>query len=160
MKTFTDNAGRTWSLAIHVDAIKRVRGTLDVDLMSAVDGKLLERLVADPVLLCDVLFVLVQPEAEAHNISAADFGRALGGDAIDQATKALLEELVAFFPLGKRRLLQTALDKYRALEQRALEVAEQRLASPELAAELERHLQTLGSWSGSSPASSASTPDP
>jgi hypothetical protein len=32
MRTFNDNAGRTWTIAINVAAIKRVRGLLNVDL--------------------------------------------------------------------------------------------------------------------------------
>ena len=61
MKTFTDNAGNTWSLSITVDAVKRVRSLLNVNLMDVIEGTLLEKLSADPVLLCDVLFAVVKP---------------------------------------------------------------------------------------------------
>ena len=40
--------------------------------------------------------------AEKQKISDEDFGRGLGGDAIDSATTALLEELVDFFPQRRR----------------------------------------------------------
>ena len=33
MKTFIDNAGRTWTVAVNVDAIKRVRDLADVNLL-------------------------------------------------------------------------------------------------------------------------------
>ena len=55
MKTFTDNAGRTWTVAINVDCIKRVKTLLAVNLLDAIEGKLIEDLVSDPVLLCDVI---------------------------------------------------------------------------------------------------------
>ena len=132
MKTFSDNAGRLWVVSLNIDTVKRVRSLLEVDLLQVVEGKLLERLVADPVLLCDILFVICKTEADARNVTDEDFGRGLAGDAIDAATKALLEELVDFFPLGKRRLLGKALEKLRTLEARALTLAEQRLDSPEL----------------------------
>ena len=160
MKTFTDNAGRTWTVTVNVDAIRRVRSLLGVDLLSVADGKLLERLVADPVLLCDVIYAVCRPEADAKQVSDEEFGRAMAGDAIDLATTALLEELVAFFPLAKRRLLAKALAKLKTLEARALEVAQQRLDSPELEARLAAALSELGSSSGSLPASPASTPGP
>lgn len=32
MKSFTDNAGRIWTVAVNVAAIKRVRAICDVDL--------------------------------------------------------------------------------------------------------------------------------
>ncbi len=98
LHTFNDTLGRTWTVTINVDAIRRVRALLDINLLDAIEGKLLERLVTDPVLLCDILFALVQPEAHAKNISDEDFGKSLGGDVLDHATSALLEELVDFFP--------------------------------------------------------------
>ena len=160
MKTFKDNAGRSWTIAVNVDAIKRVRSLLEVNLMEAVDGKLLEQLVTDPVLLCDIIYVLCKPEADAQQISDEDFGRAMAGDAVEHATTALLEELVEFFPLPKRRLLTKALDKLKTLEAKALEVAEKRLDSPELEAEMEAALKELGASSGNSQEPLGSTPVP
>jgi len=158
MKTFKDNAGRTWTVGVDVAAIKRVRSLLDVDLMGAVEGKLLERLVSDPVLLCDVIYCVCKPEADSRGVSDEDFGRAMAGDAIEHATTALLEELVDFFPQARRRLLRKALAKLRNLEARVLEVAEMKLDGPELEAEMEAALRELGGSSGSSPESSGSTP--
>src|SRR5690606_18405993 len=103
MKTFNDNAGRTWTVAINVDAIKRVKSLLGVNLLDAVEGKLIEQLVSDPVMLCDVLYVLCKPEADAKQVSDEDFGRSMAGDAIDHGTTCLLEELVDFFPMAKRQ---------------------------------------------------------
>ena len=65
MRTFTDNTGRAWTIAINVDAIKRVKSVAKVDLLEAVEGKLLERLVGDPILLCDVVYALCKPQADA-----------------------------------------------------------------------------------------------
>jgi hypothetical protein len=156
MRTFQDTQGRTWSVTINVDAIRRVRGLLNINLLDAVEGKLLERLVSDPVLLCDILFALVKPEAEAKNVSDEDFGRALGGDVLDHATNALLEELVDFFPSGKRTVFRKALDKLKVLEEMALETATRRLESTELEQKMAAALVSIpGDSSGSSPESSA-----
>ncbi len=160
MKTFKDNAGRSWTITVNVDAIKRVRSLLEVNLMEAVEGKLLEQLVSDPVLLCDIIYVLCKPEAESQQISDEDFGRSMAGDAVEHATTALLEELVEFFPLPKRRLLTKALEKLKTLEAKALEVAEKRLDSPELEAEMEAALKELGASSGNSQEPLGSTPVP
>ncbi len=145
MKTFKDNAGRTWTVTVDVSAVKRVRSLLDVNLLEVLDGRLIERLAGDPVLLCDALFALVKPEADAKGITDEDFGRAMAGDAVEHATTALLEELVDFFPQGKRRLLQKALGKLKAWEAKALDVAEKRLESPELDEKLEAALKAAGS---------------
>ncbi|MEM6503891.1 MAG: hypothetical protein AAF711_00340 [Planctomycetota bacterium] len=166
MKTFNDNTGRTWSLTINVDAIKRVRGLLDVDLMQAIDGKLLERLVTDPVLLCDVVYALCKPEADAKGVTDEQFGQAMAGDAIDSATTALLEELVGFFPQAKRQVLRKALDKLKVLETKVFDAVTARLDSGEIDRMLEAELNKVNPGSGGGglsmtlPGSSASNPDP
>lgn len=140
MRTFNDNAGRTWTVAINVDAMKRVRSLCDVDLMDVVSdgGKLLDRLIADPVLLCDVIFAVCREEADAKGISDADFGRAMAGDPIDHATNALLEELVDFFPKARREVLAGALEKMRRYAEMATQVAKAKLEDPELDARMQR----------------------
>ena len=37
MRTFTDNAGRTWTIQVNVTAVKRVRGLVGIDLYKLVD---------------------------------------------------------------------------------------------------------------------------
>ena len=156
MHTFNDTQGRTWTVTINVDAIRRVRALLNINLLETVEGKLLERLITDPVLLCDILFALIQPEAEAKQVSDEDFGRALGGDVLDHATTALLEELVDFFPSGRRQVFRKALEKLKQLEGIALETATRRLESSELEQQMAAALaSTRGSSSGNSPESSA-----
>jgi hypothetical protein len=51
MRTFIDNAGRTWTLQINVAAVKRVRGLVNIDLYKLIDDGMepLAKLVADPV---------------------------------------------------------------------------------------------------------------
>ena len=167
VKTFTDNAGRTWTVTVNVDAIKRVRDLAQVNLLEVVEGKLIERLVSDPLLLCDVIYCLCKPEADAKNVSDTDFGRAMAGDAIDAATTALLEELVDFFPQARRRVLAKALTKLRSLEQMVASRAETNLDSPELEHAILRELERvenpqptpLNDLSGSVPASSAWQPE-
>lgn len=158
MKTFNDNAGRSWTVQVNVDAVKRVRDLAQVNLLEVVEGKLLERLISDPVLLCDVIYCLCKPEADSKNISDVDFGRAMAGDAIDGATTALLEELVDFFPQAKRRVLAKALAKLQKLQTVALAAVETRLDSPELERQMAARLQQLSSSSGNALESSASTP--
>ena len=155
MKVFKDNAGREWLIEINVDALKRVKSLLGVNLLDAAGGDLLEKLVSDPVLLCDVIYALVKPEADNRNVPAEDFGRGMAGDAIEKATEAVLEELVNFFPSGKRRVLARAMGKLRELEAVVIETAEKRLQSPELENRIRAKLkEASGSW----PEPSESTP--
>ena len=141
MKTFTDNAGRTWTVAINVECIKRVKTLLSVNLLDAIEGKLIEDLVSDPVLLCDVIYAVCKPEADTPEVSEEEFGRAMAGDAIDNATTALLEELVDFFPSGKRQVLAKALAKLKTFQTKAVETASKRLDDPKLDQQLEALLK-------------------
>jgi len=83
MKTFNDNAGRTWTVAINVECIKRVKTLLSVNLLDAIEGKLIEQLVSDPVLLCDVIYAICKPEADTKEVSDEEFGRAMASKRLD-----------------------------------------------------------------------------
>lgn len=156
MPTFTDVQGRTWSIDISVATLKRVRSLTSIDLLDAVGGTLLDRLVADPVLLGDVLYAVVKPQADERRISDEDFGRALAGDVVDAATTALLEAFVAFFPSPRRRVLQKAVAKLAGWRTAALTAAEAKLDDPALEAAVQAAL--AGTSSGNVPASSGSSP--
>ncbi|MGH7143118.1 MAG: hypothetical protein ACREJ2_03170 [Planctomycetota bacterium] len=162
MQTFKDNAGRTWTLSVDIDAVRRVRSLLKVNLVSADLGKTLEELVADPVLLCDVIYCILKAQADQQNVSDVDFGRAMAGDAIEHATSAFLEELALFTPNPRDRArvqrvvkaLFTMADKARDLAEKNLPVALEKAEAAILSS------ATPGPTSGSSPAASASTPAP
>ncbi len=158
MKSFNDRDGRSWNIEITVDAIKRVRTLVGVNLLEVIDGKLIDQLAADPILLCDVIYAAVKPQADERQISDEDFGRAMAGDAIERATTAFFDELIDFFPGRRRHLLATAMKKVLHVQDLAITAAEQRLDDPALERQL-RELMSSGS-SGSSPASPASTPGP
>lgn len=144
MKTFTDNAGRTWTVALNVTTLKRVKSLCGVDLLDVVNdsGKLIERLVGDPVLLCDVIFALCKEQADAKSVSDEDFGCAMAGDPIETATTALLEELVDFFPKGKREVLRRALQKMRLYEEKFLKAAHLKLDDPTMDQAVDRAIRS------------------
>ncbi len=164
MKTFTDTAGRTWTVALTIDAAKRVKSLLDVNLLEleAGDPPLLTRLGTDVILLCDVIFALVKPQADAAGVSDQEFAAALGGDAILAAQTAFYEELADFFRKLGRGDLAKAVDAQRRMIDLAVARIETRIDKLDLEAAIETYLPdrqtTLGEPSTSSPPSSASTP--
>jgi len=167
MKTFTDNAGRAWTLSLTIDAAKRVKGLLNVNLLEleAGDPPLLTRLGTDVILLCDVIFALVKPQADAAGVSDEQFGAALGGEAILAAQTAFYEELVDFFRKLGRTDLAKAVDAQRRMIDLAVRRIETRIEHLDLEAAIETALGGVsesipGESSTSSPPSSASTPAP
>ena len=158
MQTYRDNAGRTWTVAIDVAAIKRVRALIGYDLLSMLNGNGSQRLITDPVLLVDVLYALCRPEADRLSVTDEEFGRSMAGDAIEHATQALLEELVSFCPNPRdRKNLRRAVSAMWTTMEKARDVMESRIES-DLESEMNRRLAALGGSSGSSPGSSASIP--
>jgi hypothetical protein len=168
MRTFKDNADRTWSLTLSVWTVKKVRDLLGVDLLdlggeAATRDKpgLLFRLIADPVLLVDVLYVVCRDQADSASITDEQFGRAMGGDAIDAATRAFLEELADFTPSPRDRArARKVIATTWAMIDKAQDVLDAK-AEKELPAAVETllaEMSALGSSSTSSPASSESTP--
>ena len=150
MKSFTDNLGRAWTLVVNVATIKRVRALCNVDLNSIIEveedgkpsAKLLERLSSDPVLLVDVLYAVCKPECDQRTVSDEDFGAAMAGDAVVQATDALLDEVIDFFPAAKRAAFQRILSASRRFGEAARRKMEAMLADGKfeerLVSELER----------------------
>ncbi|MCW5769933.1 MAG: hypothetical protein KIT19_14755 [Phycisphaeraceae bacterium] len=167
MKSFTDNAGRDWTVEVNVWALKRIKGLTGTDLLEAIDGPLVERLIRDPVLLCDVVYAACKPQADERGVSDEDFGRAMAGDAIDRATAALLEELVAFCPSPRDRanlgrVLQATrdvMDKARDLVQRRIDELTSAGALDAIAEAALRE-PTPGELSGAARDSPGSIPDP
>lgn len=161
MKTFTDNAKRSWTVEINVAAIKRVRDLAHVDLLEIVEGKLIERLIRDPILLCDVVYAACKPQADERGVSDEEFGRAMAGDAIEHATAALLEELVSFCPSPRdRKNLGRVLEATNRVMDKARDLIEERLESDQLDRIVQQALASAVESSGSAPASSASTRPP
>ena len=133
MRSFKDNQGRQWSVEVNVTAIKRVRGLTGEDLMQVIEGTLIEKLIRDPVLLCDVVYAICKPEADACSVSDEEFGKAMAGDAIEAATTAVLEELVGFCPSPRDRAnLGRVLQATRKVMDRARDLVEKKLDSGEL----------------------------
>ncbi len=161
MKTFKDNAGRDWTVAVNVATVKRLRDLLDVDLMKVVEGDLIERLYSDPVLLVDVLYVLCKPQADAAGIASEQFGEAMGGDAIELATAALIDGIIDFFPNRRdRERFGKVMEKFGAMLEKVHDALDVRVEGPALDRQLEQIVGSVGEPSGSSPESPASTPDP
>lgn len=134
-----------------------MKSLLDVNLLEleAGDPPLLTRLGTDVILLCDVIFALVKPQADAAGVSDQEFAAALGGDVVLAAQTAFYEELVDFLRKLGRGDLAKAVDAQRRMIDLAVARIETRIDRLDLEAAVE---SPLGEPSTSSPPSSESTP--
>lgn len=153
MKTFQDCAGRTWTVAITFDAVKRVRSMIPgVDLLCLMDGTppLLTRLETDLELLCNTVYALVKPQAEQLSVSDEAFGQSLGGEAITAAHDAFWQELTDFFRQLRRTEVVKAIQKQLEVVKEAVRAMENRIDQIDVADAIDKH---LGKLSGSLPES-------
>ena len=163
MQIFKDRDGREWQIVLNVFQMKRVRAALGLDLVNVIelekDGTvkvdMIDKIANDPCLLVDILWVLVQEQAKVLNVTDEQFGTALAGDAIENATKAFLDELVDFFPGARRLFLKKAVELARKFGTESNAVLEKALEDPELESRVRESMNS----STSSPESSESTPD-
>lgn len=153
MRSFKDCDGLEWQVNVTIDAVKRVRDVLKFDLLDLDKGKSIESLIDDPIMLCDVLYVVCSEQVAKRGKTDADFGRAMAGDSLDDAVTALLEELVNFFPSRKRHVLAKALAMTRKIEAKMVENANRRLDDPSVMEKIERSLSMSGKLSGAAPES-------
>lgn len=176
MKQFNDSPlpgipAKTWTVSLTIGAVKRVKSLMPhVDLLQPQEGKppLIERLTDDPILVVDVLYCLLKPEADAASISDVQFGERLGGDSFRLAWEALQDELRDFFQkLGKPEIVKV-LEAQKKVVLATSEAMSRKVVDLEAAAlrmidEKEKELDvnqlildaTRGKSSTSSPASSA-----
>lgn len=144
MSKFTDTKGRDWLVAINVQSGKEVRKEckgLDLFDVGAKAGDAFLSLVTNPVVLVDTLYVLCRKQADERGVSDEDFGRAMAGDAIEDATEAFVEALVFFTPnLRDRQRIQVAWKKAKTYMDRIRTQLDVRLEDPATDAAIEAQL--------------------
>ena len=175
MRTFKDRNKLEWSFDLNITSMDHVQQQLGVNMM--LDDRLLLHLRDNPILLRDVLFVLCKDEVDKREVTLEEFGEALKGNAIMEATDALIGELVDFCPSPVRReewkeaqrktargdelMAEVLAEKYPKMTDEKLKaLMEQVLDSNEMLAVLESIIKGTFETSTSAPESSESTPAP
>lgn len=140
MKKFKDNQNREWDVILNVMEMKKLRASLGLDLINVItlDKKgdvkvdLIDKIVNDPCLLVDILYVICEKQVKDAGLTDIEFGSAMAGEAIENATSAFLDELVDFFPGAKRLFLKKAVDLSRKYQGEMKELLSKALEDPEL----------------------------
>ena len=154
MKTFTDAAGRTWTISLTLGNAMRVKDALGIDLLQpeAGDPPLLTRLGTDEMFLGEVICCLLAGQFEAHQVNEQDVRDAFDGNTLLAAQKAFYEELVDFFHQRGRTDRARAVSAQMRMIEAAVKAVEAKLDA------LDIDQAITGAMSGSSPEQSESTP--
>jgi len=154
MKTFTDAAGRTWTLTLTLGTAMKVKAKLDIDLLQpeAGDPPLLTRLGTDEMLLGEVLCAMLEGQFQTHKVTDDDVRAGFDGQTLLAAQKAFYEELIGFFRSRGRNDRAKAVAKQMAMIDAAVTAVETRIDALDIDATIR------GAMSGASPGPSASIP--
>lgn len=166
MKTFTDTAGRSWSVSLTLGSAMAVKDRLDVDLLQPEVGNppLLTRLGTDELFLGEVLCVFLEDQFEKHGLDEKDVRMAFDGKTLLAAQDAFYAELIDFFQSRGRTDRSTAAAKQHITIQKATVAATKKIDEIDLDELIDKTLDEAmtptksGETSGASPEPSASTP--
>lgn len=115
MASFGTTDGATWTVAVNVGTVKRVREATGIELLSIVsDSSTIASLFADCVKLAEVVAAVIAPELKAAGKTVDDFLSVIDGSVMEVATEALLREVANFSREPQRTLLLRAIDKVMA----------------------------------------------
>ena len=171
VSSWKDRDDRSWSTAISVTTIARVKEVTGVNLLDIVEGKLLPQFLDDPLLLVEVLYVVSKPQIDERSVTKDAFGDLFVGDVTVDAVNALVQGLLDFFPSGRREMIQRLWQATERAQNEAVKMATSKLNSPlveraltgaikKASDEIDQQLEQFGDISTNSPASSESTPAP
>ena len=167
MKTFTDAAGRTWTISLTLGSAMAVKDQLGIDLLQpeAGDPPLLTQLGTDEMLLGEVLCALLEGQFEAHKVTAQDVRNGFDGRTLLAAQKAFYEELVDFFQGRGRTDRARAVATQQKMIEAAVAAVESKIETLDIDAAIRNVLRSpegakeYGAMSGASPEASGSTPE-
>ena len=156
-----DSNGREWSTAINVATVKRVKRITDVLLTDVIDSDLVDRLYGDVILLCNVLYAVSEPIARDRKITDEAFGELLAGDCLDEACESLMQDIIDFFPKGRRPIVERIWTATRKIEAERINLLEEKVSEKQLdriikmerdkaSKQIDERLAELGDSSGKS----------
>jgi hypothetical protein len=111
---FTDKNEQKWVVEVNVGVIKKLKN-MGVDILS--DGEGIDRLINDPVCLCESLFIICKEQCKDRNLNEEEFYSIIVGDVLGDAALALSNAIVDFFPKARREVLKKSLEKNRAIQE-------------------------------------------
>lgn len=79
----------------------RIKRNVDINIEDFDD---IQKMIQNPFLLCDTLYIVCEDEATKCKISAEQFGKSLAGDAIKAARESLLMAISDFFEAPGKRI--------------------------------------------------------
>ncbi len=156
MRTFTDTAGRTWTLKLNLGTAMAIKDKLGIDLLQpesppATDPSgppVLTRLGTDEMLLGEVLCAMLEKQLEAHRVTEDGVRSAFDGQTLLAAQKAFYEEMIDFFRSRGRQDRAKAVAKQVAMIDAAIAAIETKIDAVDPRKVAEEAIEAAGETSG------------
>jgi hypothetical protein len=136
MRTFEDKTGHKWHIDLTIGAVTRVKQASEgrFDLFDAGKNNLAETLWTDLEMFWELLWLLVEPEAQALDppIDAAQFGDAMAAACLINARQAFYAEWQDFFQTLQRPDQALPLEKLKTYMDQALTAMREKANDPAL----------------------------
>lgn len=116
MREFIDGNGRVWSVKLDISAAKRIEQIAKFKIFDPENSDVLMRLMTDRILVADVLYAMIHPQAVSKGVTAEDFGSSLYGKPMGDARQAVVDELADFSEEPTRSIIQKQIKTLSALE--------------------------------------------
>jgi hypothetical protein len=165
MAQYVDSKDRKWIVSITGYEVKRVRELANFNLCALFDNdcELVLELFNDVTVLGDVLWVICEDECKERQVTEQQFRKSLIGESIDNASEAMREAIVDFFPPRRRAIVKRYFEKLLSLQPLIEEAQTQYLDGIDMEQEVRTRINELtGSkstrGSSNSPESSAVIP--
>lgn len=159
MHAFKDNKGREWKFEGNFASYGRVKAATDVQLWDiATENRESLTKLHDPWTLGQVIWAMVEPQADAKGISPEEFYEGFDGEVLERAAAALIDEMIFFCQPQKRKILQMAAEKAREIGRREERILEERAAEIDKLLDEKLDQLTRGLSDGISPESLESIP--
>ncbi len=140
---FTDTREREWRLELNYALAKRLRDITGLDFVNYHDGQALLAIHESDEKLVQVLWLLCQERAIELGVDEEDFGRGLGGEALEAAITALEEALVNFSRPAKRQAIEAIREKAHELVTAQQKLATSKIRSPKFQQAMEKKLHNV-----------------
>ena len=153
MRSFKDTSGAHWEVAIDVPVARVIRSRTEIDVHSMFSQETLTMLAGNTLVLTDLLWAVVERQAEKRGVSELEFFQRLDSEIIETATDLLFDAVVDYLPEKKRKQAARLLAALRAAGKEAIQ-----LASKQLDKSLKKMETTLASTNGSTSLPESSAP--
>ena len=116
MHKFKDVDNNEWVIQLDTHMARSLRKELGVDLLN-LDEETISKLSSDTETLVDIISFICTDQIKSKDMDERKFAQCMVNDALDNASEALMQELVFISRRSRREIVAKAWEKIKAAEE-------------------------------------------